>query len=104
MRTLVTRRAWGDVLSVCGQMLRGPTSPYSQLYSTLISETAEVDMEEYTAEQKDEVVEILTLECHAWLKLRRYTELGREVDKWNFLNTNESTTTIPTWVPWSMRK
>jgi hypothetical protein len=103
LRTLVTRRAWGDVLSVCGQMLRGPTSPYTQLYSTVIS-NADIEDEDFTAQQKDEMVEILTLECHAWLKLRRYNELGREVDKWNFLNTNESDASIPTWVPWSLRK
>lgn len=103
LRTLVTRRAWGDVLSVCGQMLRGPTSPYTQLYSTLIS-NADIEDEEFTTQQKDEMVEILTLECHAWLKLRRYNELGREVDKWNFLNTKESDASIPTWVPWSLRK
>jgi tetratricopeptide (TPR) repeat protein len=101
LRTLVTRRAWGDVLSVCGQMLRGPTSPYTQLYSTLIS-NADIEDEEFTTQQKDEMVEILTLECHAWLKLRRYNELGREVDKWNFLNTKESDASIPTWVPWSL--
>jgi hypothetical protein len=103
LRTLVTRRAWGDVLSVCGQMLRGPTSRYTQLYSTLIS-NADIEDEEFTTQQKDEMVEILTLECHAWLKLRRYNELGREVDKWNFLNTKESDASIPTWVPWSLRK
>lgn len=108
LRTLVVRRAWGDVLSVCGQMLRGPTSPYTQLYSCLISneDTTEVDITEFTDNQKLEVVEILTLECHAWLKLRRYNELGREVDKWRFLNTDGDSASNPTlsWVPWSLRK
>jgi len=101
LRTLVVRRAWGDVLSVCGQMLRGVESSYTLMYSLLIREVNEQD---YKESVKEDVVEILTLECHAWLKLRRYNELGREVDKWNFVNQNHESSTTPCWVPWSLRK
>lgn len=112
LRTLVVRRAWGDVLSVCGQMLRGPTSPYTQLYTSLVSDSNEVDLEGFTSDQEEEMVEILTLECHAWLKLRRYNELGREIDKWNFLHHNttsdspssNTSSSSSSWVPWSLRK
>ena len=100
MRTLVTRRAWGDVLQVCGTMLRGPASPYTQVYASLISDS-KVDVPDNV---KQETMEILTLECHAWLKLRRYNELGREVDRWNFLSHNDSNAASPSWVPWSLRK
>lgn len=103
LRTLVLRRAWGDVLQVCGDMLRGPTSPYTPLYASLVNNGTQ-DGEEVHQTLKDETIEILTLECHAWLQLRRYTELGREIDRWNFLSRNDSNATSPSWVPWSLRK
>lgn len=105
LRTLVHRRAWGDVLQVCGDMLRGPTSPYTPIYASLVSSESVPDNNVVDPSTlKDEVIEILTLECHAWLSLRRFTELGREVDRWNFLTRNDSSAKSPSWIPWSLRK
>jgi len=39
MRVLVCRRAWGDVLSVTGTLLRGSSSHYAPIYSALLSQT-----------------------------------------------------------------
>lgn len=73
----------GWCLSVCAQMLRGVESSYTQLYLSLIS-INEVD-HAFTRQQKEEVVEILHVGMsYAWLKLRRYNELGREVDNGTF--------------------
>lgn len=109
LRTLVVRRAWGDVMQVCADMLRGATSPYTPLYASLVRHDA-LEEEEQQQQQvppqamRDETIEILTWECHAWLHLRRYAELGREIDRWNFLSHNDSSATSPSWVPWSLRK
>ena len=48
-------------------------------------------------------LEIMTLECHAWLKLRRYADLGKEVERWSFCFINDSTARHPQWVPWSLQ-
>lgn len=103
LRTLVVRRAWGDVLHVCNDMLRGTTSPYTLLYASLVNNGMQ-DGEELHQTLKEETIEILTLECNAWLQLRRYAELGREIDRWNFLSHNDSDAKPPSWVPWSLRK
>lgn len=114
LRTLVERRAWGDVLQVAQDMIRGPTSPYAPIYAALVSDDADSNakilggpLEQLQAE----TVEILTLECTAWLKLRRYADLGREVERWTFLQQNrkngeakERNKSTASWVPWSLRK
>jgi len=124
IRTLVERRAWGDVLQVSFDMLRNAANhpQYASIYDTLVNDSS---MNKATNKPppppstslvvdktmlQNEVVEIMSLECHAWLKLRRYTDLGREVECWSFLhpkNHNESSSKIdssspPTWVPWSL--
>jgi hypothetical protein len=104
LRTLVVRRAWGDVMKVCGDMLRGATSPYTPLYASLVNHNASEEKEVPPPTLREETIEILTLECHAWLHLRRYAELGREIDRWNFLSHNDTNGTAPSWVPWSLCK
>jgi hypothetical protein len=104
LRTLVVRRAWGDVMQVCSDMLRGPTSPYTPLYASLVNHDALEETQVPPQALREETIEILTSECHAWLHLRRYADLGREIDRWNFLSHNDSSATSPSWVPWSLRK
>jgi tetratricopeptide (TPR) repeat protein len=124
LRTLVERRAWGDVLQVCGDMLRSVSSAYAPIYSSLIhyatndsvpaGTNTSID-DTSTMALKLDTVEIMTLECHAWLRLRRYADLGREIARWSFCpiidlrpesiynSFKDSTQVIPpSWVPWSL--
>lgn len=107
LRTLVERRAWGDVLQVCGDMLR-KYAPHAPIYEQLLSQddtaTPTTVAEDDETVLRQETMEILMLECHAWLKLRRYADLGREVDRWWFCFVNDSTAVAPPWVPWSLRE
>lgn len=98
LRTLVVRRAWGDVLQVAGDILRSSNSPHAPVYASLISKTEEdSSSSNFSLQLQQETVEALTLECQAWLKLRRYADLGTEVERWNFINKSK-----PSWVPWSL--
>jgi hypothetical protein len=116
LRTLVERRAWGDVLKVTTNLLTTNTattsssssSMYSDVYtSLLISPDAVVvdhvpDITNVPIQVRTETVEIMMLQCHAWLKLRRYKELVTEVERWNFWIQNDATAQSPEWLPWSM--
>ena len=104
LRTLVERRSWDDVLRVSHDMLRTPSSQYAGIYSSLIKGTG-TDGDELasTSNIHQDVVEIMTLECHAWLKLRRYADLGKEVEQWSFCVINDSKARHPDWVPWSLQ-
>ena len=103
LRTLVERRAWGDVLQVTADLLRGADSIYAPIYNSLLQAEAAEDTSD---RRRAETAEIVALQCHAWLKLRRYTDLGQEIERWNFLpfNDNYNSNQAPTWVPWSLRK
>lgn len=105
LRTLVERRAWGDVLQVCGDMLRSASSPHAAIYASLINHKEGEDgaAPASSSELQQDMVEILTLECHAWLKLRRYVDLGREIQRWSFCYVNDPTAPHPEWVPWSLQ-
>jgi tetratricopeptide (TPR) repeat protein len=99
-------------------MIRGPTSPYTPIYAALVRDNAEnaqiLKVGGPLEHLQADTVEILTLECTAWLKLRRYADLGREVERWTFLQQNRkdsdgkelptNTMAPATWVPWSLRK
>lgn len=119
LRTLVERRAWGDVLQVTADLLRGADSSHARIYQTMLVDTSTGTTSEEgggnddtnsntdpTLQQqyRDETVEIVALQCHAWLKLRRYTDLGQEIERWNFLSFHENydASTAPVWVPWSL--
>jgi len=129
LRTLVERRAWGDVLQVTADLLRGHESTPAQIYQTMLvtvnqegsdasssgavapstastNTTNTRDALQYSKQDRDETVEIVALQCHAWLKLRRYSDLGQEVARWNILPSSDQydSDTAPTWVPWSLRK
>lgn len=100
VRTLVERRAWGDVLQFAGELLRSPTSKYAPIYTSLVQNTIS-SLEDNPALSllQSDTSELLTLECHAWLKLRRHSEVGREVDRWDFIVDSSN---APNWIPASL--
>jgi len=97
LHTLVERRAWGDVLQVTGETLRNASSPHASVYYSMLKKdnrdrNVDDNLQNLASSSEptivetlqNETVEILTLECHAWIKLRRYTDLAREVQHWSF--------------------
>ena len=107
IRTLTERRAWGDVLKVAASMLSSPTDPHTDVYASLVnlpSNAPQTDVTSIPLEVRLETVEIMALQCHAWLKLRRYSDLATEVERWNFVTLHDATAESPDWLPWSLRK
>ncbi|KAG7346095.1 tetratricopeptide repeat protein [Nitzschia inconspicua] len=104
LRTLVERRAWGDVLKLATTLLTTGSSPYSGVYASLLitSSVPDENSSNIPIKQRQETVEIMILQCHAWLKLRRYTDLVTEVERWNFCVQNDATAQSPDWLPWSI--
>jgi hypothetical protein len=106
LRTLVERRAWGDVLKVCTSMLNSQKDLHADVYASLVTlplNAPQVDASKMPPQIRQETVEIMTLQCHAWLKLRRYSDLATEVERWNFVAHNDATARSPEWLPWSIR-
>lgn len=100
IRTLAERRAWGDVLQVAGDSLRSPTSKYAPIYTSLVQNTTSpLEGDPALTLLQSETIEIVTLECHAHLKLRRYSDVGREVDRWDFIVDAPN---APVWIPASL--
>jgi len=95
VRALVVRRAWGDVLSIIHNLLRGPSSHYTPIYTSLLQ--AKPEPVDSLDSLRADVVELMLLQCHAWLKMRRYIELGHELRQWKFLDNRPSA-----WVPRSV--
>ena len=107
LRNLVERRAWGDVLKVATSMLNAPDDPHSHVYAALVTlplNAPKADAMSVSEEIRQETVECMALQCHAWLKLRRYADLETEVERWNFVTHNDATAESPKWLPWSLRK
>jgi hypothetical protein len=116
LRTLVERRAWGDVLKVATTMLsssggggkdENPHPQHSDVYASLLMvpfHAQKIDSASFSDDICQETVEILALQCHAFLKLRRYNDLATEVERWNFVTHNDATAESPEWLPWSLRK
>ena len=121
LRTLVERRAWGDVLKLAISLLhdddssRGSpqkkSSPknkdYSRVYQSLLfarGESADENLQDTPLETKLETVEIMVLRCNALLKLRRYTDLSKEIEQWKFLKQNDVKAPIMEWLPWGIRE
>lgn len=116
LRTLVERRAWGDVLKMATTLLNGgnsaadgeTSSQHATVYSSLVTlpyNSAPPSLDAINAIPlfiRLETVEVMILQCHAWLKLRRYSDLANEVERWNFLKQNDATAQSPEWLPWSM--
>lgn len=98
VRALVTRRAWGDVLSVVHSLLKGGTSHYTPLYAGLLQGRTEA-VDSLDSHRAD-VVELLTLQAHGWLKMRRYPELGHELRQ--YAKVQEHPAGFPAWVPASV--
>jgi hypothetical protein len=106
LRTLVERRAWGDVLKISTNILNSPKDLHADVYASLVTlplNAPEVDVSTVPIQIRQETVEIMTLQCHAWLKLRRYVDLATEVERWNFSKHNDATAQSPEWLPWSIR-
>jgi hypothetical protein len=123
LRTLVERRAWGDVLKLASTLLeidndgssssrkKSPSSSsknkqYPKVYASLLfgAQDDSVVAENVSHNVRQETVEILMLRCNALLKLRRYTDLSKEVEQWNFLKQNDVTAPLIEWIPWGLRK
>ena len=117
LRTLVERRAWGDVLKLASSLLDGSSSKkksassknkrYSEVYASLLSsgqDNVELNINSVPETVRQETVEIMTLRCNALLKLRRYTDLSKEVEQWKFLKQNDITATSVEWLPWGIRE
>lgn len=107
LRTLVERRAWGDVLKISTAMLNTTNGQHADVYASLVMlplNAPHTDVSQVRPEIRNETVEIMTLQCNAWLKLRRYSDLVTEVERWNFLAHNDATAQSPEWLPWSLRK
>jgi hypothetical protein len=114
VRILVERRAWGDVLSMTTNLLRGSSSHYTPIYAALLNFSPDQSFPSLDSHQK-EVVELMTLQCHAWLKMRRYNELAVEISRWSSFchihhvlggggneENKKKTTAAPSWIPWSL--
>lgn len=107
LRTLVERRAWGDVLKISTNILNSPNEPHADVYGSLVMlplNAPRIDVSSIAMDVRLETVEIMTLQCHAWLKLRRYADLAAEVERWNFVAQNDAAAQSPEWLPWGLRK
>ncbi len=123
LRTLVERRAWGDVLKLATSLLydddkssgspkkRAPPPPkhkdYCKVYQSLLfarDGTTLENVDEIPLETKEETVEIMVLRCNALLKLRRYIDLSKEVKQWKFLKQNDVKAPSIEWLPWGIRE
>lgn len=90
VRILVERRAWGDVLSVTNSLLKGgatnnnnTNSHYAALYAALLKNTSKnAPTSLLNPLQVEEFTELLLLQGHAWMHMRRFKELGAEVHEW----------------------
>ena len=123
LRTLVERRAWGDVLKLATSLLYGDDnksgSPkkkssstpkmkdYCRVYQSLLFAREGITLEnvdEIPLETKEETVEIIVLRCNALLKLRRYADLSKEVEQWKFLKQNDVKAPSIEWLSWGIRE
>lgn len=105
LRTLVERRAWGDVLQIASEILHGSSSVHAPVYVSIINNSSPTVASQTpeTRKLQDEIVEVMALQCHAWLKLRRYTDIIQEVEKWTFAaHKIGHKATESTWIPWSL--
>lgn len=102
LRVLAARRAWGDVLTVAQQLLRQPSSPYAPVSKALLNNILlnNNKLVILNDTQKDELVEIMTLQCQSLLKMRRYNDLKQEIEQWSFCHHINNT--APSWIPWSL--
>jgi tetratricopeptide (TPR) repeat protein len=104
VRILVERRAWGDVLSMTANLLRGSSSHYTPIYAALLN-SPDKSFPSLDSHQ-NELVELIMLQCHAWIKMRRYNELALEISRWSFCHhlddDDGKKKAAPSWIPWSL--
>jgi len=104
----VVRRAWGDVLKMSTTLLNSTTSQHAAVYGSLVTlplnaqAAATAQASSASSQIRTETIEIMMLQCHAWLKLRRYNDLAAEIERWNFLIQNDAAATSPPWLPWGI--
>ena len=97
MRYFVERRSWGDALSITSPLLRESNSHYASLFRLLQTGG---DTTQSLDSHQSELIEILMVQCHCLLKLRRYQELSKEVESWRFCYHQGGE--CPGWVPFSI--
>eukprot|EP00535_Pseudo-nitzschia_heimii_P008298 CAMPEP_0197190632 /NCGR_PEP_ID=MMETSP1423-20130617/22031_1 /TAXON_ID=476441 /ORGANISM="Pseudo-nitzschia heimii, Strain UNC1101" /LENGTH=544 /DNA_ID=CAMNT_0042643057 /DNA_START=20 /DNA_END=1654 /DNA_ORIENTATION=+ len=113
LRTLVERRAWGDVLKLASSLLDGSSKKksasknkrYAEVYASLLTsgqDDAQLNYDLIPENSLQETAEIITLRCNALLKLRRYNDLSREVEQWKFLKQNDIKAPSVEWLPWGI--
>ena len=114
MRVLVERRAWGDVLSITASLLKGPSSHYAAIYTMFLNKggtKSKIPPSLLQSQQLNEFMEILILQGHAWIQMRRYKELGAEVQEWSYCHYNnrtdnreesEANKAAASWIPWNI--
>mmetsp|Transcript_26429 Transcript_26429/g.55445 ORF Transcript_26429/g.55445 Transcript_26429/m.55445 type:complete len:583 (-) Transcript_26429:83-1831(-) len=128
LRTLVERRAWGDVLKLASSLLgndggnesivsksrskskSSKSEHYSKVYASLLfDDSCQHDGGAENNENDDlpldirlETIEIMMLQCNSWLKLRRYADLSKEVKRWKFLKQNDVNARSIEWLPWGI--
>jgi tetratricopeptide (TPR) repeat protein len=100
LRMLVDRRAWADVILMTERLLRGSSSHYAPIYDSLLRNTAGQALLLTLDSQQADLVWIMTVKCQAWLKMKRYSDLGLEIELWGFCHHNDNT--APSWIPWSL--
>lgn len=87
-------------------MLNSAQGQHADVYASLVMlplNAPIVDASQLSLEIRQETEEIMALQCHAWLKLRRYADMAAEVERWNFLKQNDATAESPEWLSWSLR-
>ena len=103
VRSLMSRRAYLDVIRITSELLQTATSPYASFHSDLLHMDLNSQKHKQSnltiARLEQETAEIISLRFIAMLKLKRYSDLGREVDRLNLLDEY----TLP-WVPFGLRK
>ena len=108
-RILVERRAWGDVLSMTASLLKSASSHYAAIYGVFLNKAggkSKVPASLLNSQQIQEFTEILILQGHAWIQMRRYKELGTEVQEWSHChynttnNRSEDREEAASWIPW----
>ena len=82
---------------------------YSKVYTSLLvsgkeGTSAAEPIHDVPDDVRQETIEILMLRCNALLKLRRYSDLSKEVEQWCFLKQNDVKAPSVEWLPWGIRE
>lgn len=99
LKCLVKRRSWGDACLLTEKLLRGQSSHYAPIYNALLNNSFDQQLP-ILETQQEEMVQIMMIQCEAWIKLNRYSELGLEIERWSFCHHNDNA--APSWIPWRL--